>query len=138
MPTLDKIINLKMNKKKIFYETVLGQLFLGDSYNELTTGALDEYKGNVNLIISSPPFPLNNKKKYGNLKGESYKEWFIGLAPRFEALLAENGSLVIEIGNAWESERPVQSLLHLECLLVFVQNRAKERRVGKEGVDRCS
>src|SRR3546814_20358663 len=73
MPTLDKIINLKMNKKKIFYETDLGQLFLGDSYNELTTGALDEYKGKVNLIITSPPFPLNNKKKYGNLKGESYR-----------------------------------------------------------------
>lgn len=111
-----------MCKKKIFYETELGQLFLGDSYKELTTGELDEYNGKVNLIITSPPFPLNNKKKYGNLKGESYKEWFIGLAPRFEALLAENGSLVIEIGNAWESERPVQSLLHLECLLGLVQN----------------
>ena len=111
-----------MSKKKVFYETDLGQLFLGDSYHELTSGALDQYKGKVNLIITSPPFPLNNKKKYGNLQGDEYKEWFINLAPRFEELLSSNGSLVIEIGNSWESERPVQSLLHLECLLGLVKN----------------
>lgn len=111
-----------MNSRRIYYETDFGQFFLGDSYAELTSGALDEYNGKVNLIITSPPFPLNNKKKYGNLQGESYKKWFIGLAPKFEALLSENGSLVIEIGNSWESERPVQSLLHLECLLGLVKN----------------
>lgn len=111
-----------MNKKKLFYKTELGQLFLADSYNELAAGELDQYNGRVNLILTSPPFPLNNKKKYGNLKGEKYKEWFIGLAPKFENLLADDGSLVIEIGNAWEYGRPVQSLLHLECLLGLVQN----------------
>lgn len=111
-----------MIEKKIYYETDLGKLLLTDSYKELQNGSLKEYKGKVNLIITSPPFPLNNKKKYGNLQGEEYKEWFINLAPMFEELLAEDGSLVIEIGNAWEAERPVQSLLHLECLFGLVQS----------------
>lgn len=111
-----------MIKGKIFYETNLGKLLIGDSYKKLKNGSLDEYKGKVNLIITSPPFPLNNKKKYGNLQGEQYKDWFISLAPIFEELLSDDGSLVIEIGNSWESERPVQSLLHLECLLGLVKN----------------
>lgn len=111
-----------MEGKKIFYETDLGKLLLGDSYKELKNGSFVEFKGKVNLIITSPPFPLNNKKKYGNLKGDNYKDWFVSLAPIFEELLSEDGSLVIEIGNSWESERPVQSLLHLECLLGLVKN----------------
>ena len=91
-----------MKENKIFYETDLGKLLLTDSYKELKNGSLKKYKGKINLIITSPPFPLNNKKKYGNLQGEEYKEWFISLAPIFEELLADDGSLVIEIGNAWE------------------------------------
>lgn len=111
-----------MEESKIYYETDLGCLILGDSYSEMTNGSLDKYKGKVNLLITSPPFPLNNKKKYGNLQGDKYMEWFVSLTPIFEELLTENGSLVIEIGNSWESNRPVQSLLHLECLLGLVKN----------------
>lgn len=91
-----------------------------------------DLKGKVNLIITSPPFPLNNKKKYGNKTGNDYLEWFTGLAPLFSELLTENGSLVIEMGNAWEPERPVQSLLHLECLLSFVKHPTAELRLIQE------
>lgn len=111
-----------MRKTRKFYSTKLGTLLLGNSYEALKSGALKKYEGKVNLIITSPPFPLNNKKKYGNLNGEEYKEWFLSLAPLFEKLLTKDGSVVLEIGNAWEPNRPVQSLLHLECLLGFVKN----------------
>jgi DNA modification methylase len=111
-----------MGENNLYYETKLGKLYIGDSIKELENGTFDQYLGKVNLIITSPPFPLNNKKKYGNLQGEKYKSWFIRLAPIFEELLSEDGSLVIEIGNSWESERPVQSILHLECLLGLVKN----------------
>jgi site-specific DNA-methyltransferase (cytosine-N4-specific) len=79
-------------------------------------------KKKVDLILTSPPFPLNNKKKYGNLQGEEYKKWFASLAEIYSDLLSENGSIVIELGNAWEPGRPVQSLLNLESLLNFVNN----------------
>lgn len=113
----------KMSKKEKThtYKSKRGMLIQGNSIELLQNDIdLSELKGKVNLIITSPPFPLNNKKQYGNEKGEEYKDWFIKLAPIFSDLLADDGSLVIEIGNAWEPERPVQSLLHLECLLGMV------------------
>ncbi|MCV9385994.1 DNA-methyltransferase [Reichenbachiella ulvae] len=93
---------------------------------------VENLEGKVDLIITSPPFPLNNKKKYGNKIGEDYRNWFIGLAPVFSKLLSEKGSLVIEIGNSWEPERPVQSLLHLECLLGLVNHPTSELRLIQE------
>jgi site-specific DNA-methyltransferase (cytosine-N4-specific) len=53
---------------------------------------------------------------------EENKEWFISLAPLFSELLAPNGSIVIEIGNAWEPGLPIQSTLHLESLIGFVKH----------------
>lgn len=105
-----------------YYKTKHGKFLLGDSINILENKLSKELREKVDLLITSPPFPLNKKKKYGNFQGEQYKEWFKGLAPIFENLLASNGSIVIEIGNSWEAERPVQSLLHLESLLGLVQD----------------
>jgi len=107
---------------KTLYSTDLGHLLIGDFCKVTEKHLTAKYKNKFQLIITSPPFPLNNKKQYGNLKGDEYLEWFINLAPIFEDLLADDGSLVIEIGNSWEAERPVQSLLHLECLLGLTKN----------------
>lgn len=121
---------IEQNKK---YKSKLGKLFVGNSLELLTNDKkLSKLKGKVNLIVTSPPFPLNNKKQYGNEKGEEYKEWFVRLAPIFSELLADDGSLVIEIGNAWEPERPVQSLLHLECLLGMVKHPEANLRLIQE------
>lgn len=117
---------------KIF-KSKLGTLIQGNSIELLKTKKyLSELKGKVNLIITSPPFPLNNKKQYGNEKGEEYLKWFTDLAPIFSDLLADNGSLVIEIGNSWEPERPVQSLLHLECLFGLVKHPTANLRLIQE------
>lgn len=114
------------------YKTKLGKYIPGDSI-ELLKGKLGKkLKGKVDLLITSPPFPLNNKKKYGNQKGKEYQEWFIKLAPVFSSLLSDTGSLIIEIGNAWEPGRPVQSLLHLECLLGMVNHPDSDFRLIQE------
>ncbi len=118
--------------KEKYYESNQGGLFLGNSEDLLRGKFYEKLKGKVDLIITSPPFPLNNKKKYGNLNGDEYKEWFINLAPLFSDLLSEKGSLVIEIGNAWEANRPVQSLLHLESLLEFVKHPDANLRLIQE------
>lgn len=118
--------------KKELYKTRHGKLFVGDSV-ELSQSYLRRYyKNKFNLIITSPPFPLNKKKRYGNLQGEDYYKWFVELAPIFSDLLADDGSLVIEIGNAWEPGRPVQSLLHLECLFGLVRNSEANLRLIQE------
>lgn len=128
-------MNSTLNESEDYqiYKSNKGMLIRGNSIELLRTDKdLSELKGKVNLIVTSPPFPLNNKKQYGNEKGEEYKEWFIKLAPIFSDLLADDGSLVIEIGNAWEPERPVQSLLHLECLLGMVKHPEANLRLIQE------
>ncbi len=116
----------------IKYQTNKGKIIEGNSIELLSGKMKKELLGKVNLIITSPPFPLNNKKQYGNEKGEEYLKWFIDMAPIFSDLLSEDGSLVIEIGNAWEPERPVQSLLHLECLFGLVKHPDANLRLIQE------
>lgn len=77
------------------------------------------YEGTVQLLFTSPPFPLNTKKAYGNLRGEQYTNWLAEFAALFKPLLTRNGSIVIEMGNAWEPGSPVMSTLALEALLKF-------------------
>lgn len=114
------------------YTSKKGKLIVGDSINLLSGKMRNKFKGKVNLIITSPPFPLNSKKKYGNKKGDEYLKWFTDLAPIFSELLVKDGSLVIEIGNSWEPDRPVQSLLHLECLFGLVKHPKANLRLIQE------
>jgi hypothetical protein len=77
--------------------------------------------GKVQLIFTSPPFPLNRKKAYGNLQGEQYTFWLAKFAPLFKKLLTPTGSIVLEMGNAWEAGQPVMSTLAMEGLLRFLR-----------------
>ena len=122
---MDDVMNIK-------YKTELGDIDQGNSIDLLSNELKEDLKGKINLIVTSPPFPLNNKKKYGNEKGEEYLKWFVDMAPIFSELLTEDGSLVIEIGNSWEPERPVQSLLHLECLMGLVKHPRANLRLIQE------
>ena len=79
-------------------------------------------EGKVNLVFTSPPFPLGKPKKYGNLTGDEYLKWLSDLAPRLAKLLAEDGSIVIEIGNAWEPGEPTMSTLPLRALLAMQES----------------
>lgn len=103
----------------LLYQTRYGEMYLGDC-EKIIQGFINSKRNNmINLIFTSPPFPLNRAKRYGNMTGEEYLEWFSNLAPLFNSILAENGSIVIEIGNAWEKGLPVHSTLPIETLLKF-------------------
>ena len=108
--------------KNTLYKTKSGKYLIGDSVELINKKLIKSHQNKVNLIITSPPFPLNLKKRYGNKNGEEYKEWFTKLAPLFSELLTPDGSIVIEIGNAWEAGKPIQSILHLESLLGFLKH----------------
>src|SRR5574337_620810 len=118
----------------ILHETKLGKYYKGKAESLLISDLGDELKNKIQLILTSPPFPLNKKKRYGNLQGEEYKNWFINLAEIFSDLLTDDGSIVIELGNSWEPGRPVQSLLHLESLIGFVNNPKANLRLCQEFV----
>lgn len=85
----------------------------------LATAAATGAIHNVQLVFTSPPFPLNKKKKYGNHQGDVFKAWLSSYAPLLRNVLADDGSIVMEMGNAWEPGTPVMSTLALEALLDF-------------------
>ncbi|MDR3573069.1 MAG: site-specific DNA-methyltransferase [Anaerolineaceae bacterium] len=116
------------------HQTELGRYYLGNSEQILDCDEGRCLEGKVQLILTSPPFPLNNKKSYGNLKGDEYRHWLAGLAPVFARLLKPDGSIVIELGNAWEEGHPIQSLLHLESLIDFVKNPEADLRLCQQFV----
>lgn len=103
------------------YQTHGGAYYVGDSKELLVSEGFASLKGKVGLIVTSPPYPLNLKKSYGNLTGDEYLAWLESLAPILSDLLTDDGSIVIELGNSWEKDRPVQSLLTMEALLAFTK-----------------
>ena len=101
------------------YDTKLGKMYCGKAEELLSRYLLYNKKNRVQLIFTSPPFPLNRKKKYGNLQGTEYVEWLASFAELFRDLLTKDGSLVVEMGNAWEPGKPVMSTLALKALLAL-------------------
>ncbi|OPY30977.1 MAG: putative methyltransferase [Methanocella sp. PtaU1.Bin125] len=102
---------------KPYFTTEMGRSYLGLSENVLK--GLSEYNGKIQLILTSPPFPLKRKKKYGNLDGEKYVNWLANYANIFKEFLTPDGSIVIELGNAWNEGSPTMSTLPIESLLNF-------------------
>lgn len=104
------------------YRTDLGAMYSSEAEGFLEGQTFEELKGEVKLLFTSPPFPLNEKKSYGNLKGDEYLEWLSDFASLFSQLLTDDGSIVMELGNAWEPKEPAMSTLPLEALLRFKEN----------------
>jgi len=104
------------------YETKYGTLFYGDSQNMLKNIHFKDLKNKINMILTSPPFALNEKKAYGNLTGQEYIDWISSFGEIFRKLLAPDGSLIIELGNAWEKGTPTMSLLPIESLIKLKQS----------------
>jgi len=108
--------------RPIGYRTARGEMIQARVEDFLASGRAAAMKGKVQLIFTSPPFPLNRKKKYGNLNGDDYVDWLADLAPRLASLLKPDGSLVMEVGNSWEPGIPTMSTLALRALLKFLDS----------------
>lgn len=102
---------------KPYYETKLGRAFLGDAGEVMKTLPAES----VNLIVTSPPFPLTfqKKKPYGTVKIAEFLEWFLGFAREFHRLLRDDGSLVIDIGGVWNKGTPTKSLYQHHLLIAL-------------------
>lgn len=100
------------------YTTPHGTQLHGDSL-ELLNGLADE---SVDLIVTSPPFALQRKKAYGNEDQEAYVEWLAQFGEAAKRVLKDTGSLVIDIGNAYQKGSPTRSLYPYRVVLEFVDN----------------
>ncbi len=104
---------------EIAYQTSAGRLFVGKAEDVLTSPGLDPWRGRVQLVFTSPPFPLVRKKKYGNRVGDDYAEWLAGFAIGLTKLLTPDGSIVLELGNGWNPGTPTVSTTGIKALLAF-------------------
>ena len=110
-----------MSMEPYFY-TPKGRAYLCSIEDFLSSKKAKSLKGKVNLILTSPPFPLVIPKKYGNKVGTEYLNWISDLSVGLAELLTEDGSMVIEIGNAWDKKSPTMSTLPLETLMSIAKS----------------
>jgi site-specific DNA-methyltransferase (cytosine-N4-specific) len=99
------------------FRTALGEAYCARAESALTSESMKKYKGKVQLILTSPPFPLNRRKQYGNLQGEAYVDWLSSFGSIFREFLRPDGSIVIEVGNGWDSGHPTMSTTAIRSLL---------------------
>jgi len=102
---------------KTFHKTSLGQIINGDSLDVLASYAGES----VDLIMTSPPFGLVRQKDYGNVSASEYIDWFKPFAVQFKRVLKDSGSLVIDIGGAWNKGNPTRSLYHFKLLILLCE-----------------
>ena len=99
------------------YNTQYGSVYCGDSLNLITQLEDDS----VSLVITSPPFALLRKKEYWNKDQDEYIEWLAEFAKALLPKLKEDGSLVIDLGGAYEKGKPIRSLYNFKVLIHFCE-----------------
>lgn len=95
------------------YETQFGAAFPGDSL-DLMKGLAP---GSVKLIVTSPPYALHFQKEYGNVAKQDYLDWFLPFGREMFRVLAEDGSLILNIGGSYNAGEPTRSLYHFRLLI---------------------
>ena len=98
-------------------QTDMGEIVHGESVNVLAAYSDDA----VDLIMTSPPFGLVRKKDYGNVDADEYVDWFKPFAKAFHRVLKNSGSLVIDIGGAWNKGYPTRNLYHFKLLIMLCE-----------------
>ncbi|MDA8050069.1 MAG: site-specific DNA-methyltransferase [Rhodospirillales bacterium] len=97
--------------------TKCGRMVLGDSLDVLQ----NLRPGSVDLVMTSPPFGLVRKKEYGNVSADDYIGWFRPFAAAFNRVLADHGSVVIDIGGAWYEGLPTRHLYHFKLPIMMCE-----------------
>jgi site-specific DNA-methyltransferase (cytosine-N4-specific) len=103
-----------MEPTRPIYATRLGRAFQGDCREILQSIP----SGSVSLCCTSPPFPLRRKKAYGNVTAEEYPDWIMPIAKEIYRVLRPEGSLVLELGGAWNSDGS-RSLMNYALVVKF-------------------
>lgn len=103
---------------RLCYRTSYGAQFSGDSLELLAELPADS----VDLFMTSPPFPLLRQKAYGNEDQHRYVSWLADFAKLAKDALKPTGSLVIDIGGAYQRGVPIRSLHQYRALLTFVDD----------------
>ncbi|CAN5432713.1 site-specific DNA-methyltransferase [soil metagenome] len=95
------------------YSTALGRAYHIDALAMFAQIPDDS----VSLVVTSPPFALQRKKKYGNVCPADYVAWFEPFAKEIYRVLKPDGSFVLELGGSWNPGVPTRSLYQYELII---------------------
>ena len=98
------------------YETASGSMCLCECETAVELIA-DE---SVDLILTSPPFPLATPKGYGNRPVQEHIDWLLDCARAWKRIIAGRGSLVIHLADVWTRGAPTLELYQERLLLRLV------------------
>jgi DNA modification methylase len=107
----------KLLKASPYFRAKYGAAYLGDSLDVLRSLPT----GQVNLVVTSPPYALHFKKEYGNKSKKEYVEWFLPFAREIYRILSDDGSFVLNIGGSYNPGTPTRSLYHFKLLIALVE-----------------
>lgn len=91
----------------ILYETDLGSVVWGDAYT--AAGIVED--GSIDLVLTSPPYPLGTVRKpyESQLEERRHVDWLLGMCERWKPKIADTGSLVLNVANTWIPGVPAQN-----------------------------
>ena len=61
------------------------------------------------------------KKIYGNVDGNQYCDWIKPFIKQFKRIIKPSGSIVIDIGGAWNKGLPTKSIYQYKLLIMMVE-----------------
>ena len=116
-PDKHKSVKARTVKLREYYSTDLGKAYLGDALLVMS----DLPPASVNLIVTSPPFPLTFRKKkpYTSVGEDEFVGWFLPYAEECRRLLTPDGSLVIDLGGVWNKGSATKPLYQHRLILAL-------------------
>lgn len=75
----------------------------------------------IDLIITSPEYPLVKQKAYGNRVGDDYLKWLTALAQSWKSKLKTSGSLVLNLQDVYQPDVPTLNLYQEKLVLHLVE-----------------
>lgn len=76
----------------------------------------------VHLVVTSPPYPLANPRRYGNVSEKEYVDWLCTTIEPLIGCMADGASLCLNVGNdIFLSRSPARSLYRERLVLALAE-----------------
>ena len=112
-----RLRNIRAGAVVTLFETERGVYLWGSAVDAV--GFIE--KGSVDLIMTSPPYPLLKPREYGNAPEGKWVDWMLRIAEGWLPLLTPSGSVMLNLGNAWVRGLPAESS-YIERLVVRLED----------------
>ena len=117
-PAAKDLNQIKPGISVIGFSTQLGVAVLG-----ACDSVFSRIDSPITLILTSPPYPLNNPRKYGNVSEAQYVDWFCKVIEPVVKNMADGASLCLNISNDIFMPGSPERSMYCERLLLALHDR---------------